>query len=33
VQEKSNLLLTLQKLNKLTLAYTSTTDDDKQKDK
>lgn len=33
VQEKNNLLLTLQKLNKLTLAYTITTEDDKQKDK
>ncbi len=33
IQEKNNLITTLQKLNKLTLAYTITTDDDKQKDK
>ncbi|PYF70012.1 MarR family winged helix-turn-helix transcriptional regulator [Pedobacter nutrimenti] len=33
IQEKNNLIATLQKLNKLTLAYTITTDDDKQKDK
>lgn len=33
IQEKNNLIVTLQKLNKLTLAYTITTDDDKQKDK
>jgi DNA-binding MarR family transcriptional regulator len=33
VQEKNNLLSTLQKLNKLTLAYTSTIEDGKQKNK
>jgi DNA-binding MarR family transcriptional regulator len=32
-QEKNNLLSTLQKLNKLTLAYTSTREDGKQKNK
>jgi len=31
--EKDNLILTLQKLNKLTLAYTNTLENDKQKDK
>lgn len=33
VQEKNNLVQTLQKLNKLTLAYTVTTGNDEQKDK
>jgi DNA-binding MarR family transcriptional regulator len=33
VQEKSNLVATLQKLNKLTLAYTSTIENDEQKNK
>jgi DNA-binding MarR family transcriptional regulator len=33
VQEKNNLMLGLQKLNKLTLAYTVTTENDEQKDK
>ncbi len=33
VQEKNNLISTLQKLNKLTLAYTNTLENDKQKDK
>ncbi|MCD0486733.1 MarR family transcriptional regulator [Pedobacter sp. MC2016-14] len=32
-KEKNELILTLQKLNKLTLAYTNTLEDDKQKDK
>lgn len=32
-QEKNNLIKTLQKLNKLTLAYTSTIQDDEQKNK
>ncbi|TDQ10230.1 MarR family winged helix-turn-helix transcriptional regulator [Pedobacter metabolipauper] len=32
-QEKNNLVLTLQKLNKLTLAYTNTNVNDEQKDK
>jgi DNA-binding MarR family transcriptional regulator len=31
VQEKNNLVATLQKLNKLTLAYTSTIENDEQK--
>lgn len=33
IQEKNNLVQTLQKLNKLTLAYTVTTGNDEQKDK
>jgi DNA-binding MarR family transcriptional regulator len=33
VQEKNNLVATLQKLNKLTLAYTSTIENDEQKNK
>jgi len=33
VQEKNNLISGLQKLNKLTLAYTVTTEKDEQKDK
>jgi len=33
VQEKNGLVQTLQKLNKLTLAYTVTTENDEQKDK
>jgi DNA-binding MarR family transcriptional regulator len=32
-QEKNNLISTLQKLNKLTLAYTSTIENDQQKNK
>ena len=32
-QEKNNLIATLQKLNKLTLAYTSTIENDEQKNK
>lgn len=32
-QEKNNLVATLQKLNKLTLAYTSTIENDEQKNK
>ena len=32
-QEKNSLVQSLQKLNKLTLAYTVTTEDDEQKDK
>ena len=32
VSERNNLVNTLQKINKLTLAYTITTEDDKQKD-
>jgi hypothetical protein len=32
-QEKNNLISTLKKLNKLTLAYTSTIEDGKQKNK
>ena len=33
VQEKNNLIKTLEKLNKLTLAYTSTIENDEQKNK
>jgi DNA-binding MarR family transcriptional regulator len=33
VQEKASLMQTLQKINKLTLAYTVTTENDEQKDK
>jgi len=33
VKEKNDLIQTLQKLNKLTLAYTNTLENDKQKDK
>jgi len=33
IPEKNNLVLSLQKLNKLTLAYTVTTGNDEQKDK
>lgn len=33
IQEKNNLVSSLQKLNKLTLAYTVTTENDEQKDK
>jgi DNA-binding MarR family transcriptional regulator len=33
VQERNNLIKTLQKLNKLTLAYTSTIENDEQKNK
>jgi DNA-binding MarR family transcriptional regulator len=33
VQERNNLVKTLQKLNKLTLAYTSTIENDEQKNK
>jgi DNA-binding MarR family transcriptional regulator len=33
IQEKNNLVATLQKLNKLTLAYTSTIENDEQKNK